>query len=276
MKILAIFLLFLTSVSKDSTLTYDKYVELSYKYLENNDLNASEYALKEAMKKEPGNPGNTFLLSNLGTIQRQQGKLEEALISYTASLGRSPYHLTFLSNRASLLVELNRPEEAIMDYTTLLDHYPTNEEALYQRGMLYLQIRNYEAAQTDFERIVELNPNSLTGRLGIASLCKFRNEYDEAEKIYHFLIDKLPGKSELYAGRAELYLLMGKTGQAIGDINKALTLDNEKKDAPYLYMLRARGRLLLSDKKEAKSDIEKAMTLGYDSVAAQELLKLCK
>lgn len=264
--------LFLFSFSQEiSAQTYDELVLKSYDYLEKNDLPAAEIALQEAMRKEPANPGNVLLFFNLGTIQRRLGDNEEAIISYTAALARAPQNITFLSNRASLFAEMGQSDNAVIDYTTLLDVDPNNEDALYQRGLLSLKNKNYESAQADFERIIEINPNTINGRRGIASLCKFRNEFEDAEKIYYFLIDKMPEDPNLYADRAELYLLMKKNGRAMGDINKAISLQPEDKQNPYFYMLRARIKLLQYEKKSALNDINKAVELGYDLKEAQEL-----
>lgn len=82
------------------------------------------------MRKEPGNPMNYALLTNLGSIQRRQGKLEEALLSYTAALSGRPNNPTILENRASLYSEMGETEKALNDYNALLIEEPTNEEAL--------------------------------------------------------------------------------------------------------------------------------------------------
>lgn len=253
--------------------TYDELIEFSFKYIEEDNLPAAEMSLKEAMKLEPANPRNVLLLSNLGTIQRRLGEKYEALISYTAALSRAPRNVTFLSNRASLYTELGQPENAITDYTSLLWIEENNEDILYERGLLYLQIKNFEAAQADFEKIVEINPNTLSGRMGIASLAKLRGEYNEAEKIYNYLLEKIYDNADLYAGRGELYLMMEKYSKAMSDINKSISLNSGN---PYTYMLRARVKLLQYEKKSACSDIEKAISLGYDRKAAEELLKFCK
>lgn len=276
MRILRFIFVFLIIVPEISSQTYDEYIEYSINFLEHNDLSAAEEMLNEAMKKEPANSKNSFLLFTLGNIQQQSGKPEEALLSYTAALGRDPDNITYLSYRASLFTELNRPEDAIIDFSLLLETDPGNEFALFKRGMLYLQVQQHDFAEKDFQRLLDLNPNTLDGRIGFASLYKLRKEYDEAEKVYYFLIEKVPGNANLFLGRAEVYLLQGKAGKAMNDINKALSIDPGLTDIPYLYMLRARTRLLQYEKISARKDIEKAVELGYDKEEAASLLELCK
>jgi tetratricopeptide (TPR) repeat protein len=254
--------------------SYNGWVNKSFDYLDANRLDSAELALKEAMRLEPANPVNALLLSNLGTLQRRNGHLDEAMVSYTAALSRSPQHVTFLANRASLFLEMNKPENALIDYAVLLTQHPTDENALYQRGLIYMQLKNYEAAQADFERIIELNPQTVEGRMGIASLCKLRKEYDEAERLYIYLMDRIKDNAELYAGRAELYLLMSKTGKAMNDINRAIVLQPDKN--PYAYIIRARVKLLQFEKEAAAADVNKALSMGYDAEEGKRLLALCQ
>ena len=241
-----------------------------FDYIEQNRLDSAEIVLKAVLKNDPDNPLNPFLLNNLGTIQRRLGKRDEALLSYTAALGTFPKHSVFLESRASLFAEMGQTQNAIIDYSALLNENPNNEEALYQRGLLYLQIRNTDRAETDFRQMLELNPNSLYARNGFASLAKFRGDYEEAEKIYNYLLDKEPENFNLYAGRAELYLLMEKPGKASADINRAIRLAGDNSPNPYFYIIRYRTKLLLREKESALNDWEKAIALGYKEDEAKE------
>jgi len=238
-------------------------LSLSFNYIEQNKLDSAEIALKAVLKNDPANPINPFLLNNLGTIQRRMGKFDDALASYTAALGQYPNQSVFLEARASLFAETGKAHNAIIDYSALLDENPNNEEALYQRGLLYLQIKNTDLAEADFRRMLDLNPNSFYARRGFASLAKFRSDYEEAEKIYNYLLDKEPEDFNLYAGRAELYLLMERPGKAYSDINRAIRMAGEDSKNPYLYIIRYRAKLLLHEKESAAMDLKKAIALGY-------------
>ncbi len=257
--------------------TYDEFVAHSFDYLEKGDLFGAEESLKNALRKEPANPQNVLLLSNLGTIQRREKKFRDALVSYTSALSRSPRSTVLLSNRASLYTEMGDYENAITDYTLLLAIDEKNENVLYERGLLYLSKKDYIAAEIDFEKILEINPNTLNGRKGIATLCKLRGEYTDAEKIYNFLISKFPEDSNLYLSRAELFLMKDKNSRASSDINKALSLEERTgMKNPYTYILRSQLKIRQYEKKSAKQDIELAISLGYDKEKAEDLLKLCK
>jgi Tfp pilus assembly protein PilF len=251
--------------------TYEEMIGKSYDYVDSNDLPAAEECLKAAMRTEPANPYNFALLTNLGTIQRRQGKFDDALISYTAALNRQPKNETILENRATLYTELGETEKAIDDYHTLLTFNPSNENAIYHRGLLYVQTQNFILAEADFEKILELNKESVPGRLGYAILEKVRMNYDESEAILNYLINKRPTYWRLYEERAELYFLMKKNSRAIADLNKVFA--EEAEPSAELYVLRGRIKLAQFEKESAAIDFKKALSMGYDAPTIEALLK---
>jgi tetratricopeptide (TPR) repeat protein len=253
--------------------TYAELVEKSYDYIEKDELPTAEMSLKEAMRLEPANPNNYALLTNLGTIQRRQGKKNEAILSYTAALSRQPKNAMILENRASLYWELGETEKALNDYNLILLENPINEEALYNRGLIYIQQKNYLWAEQDFDKMLEVNDASLYGRLGHAILEKTRGNYAESEHIYSYLIDKLPREWQLYKGRADLYFLMGKNGRALNDVNKVFFESVPDAD---LYVLRGKVKLALYERESAANDFLKAREMGYDSQVIDELLHMAK
>jgi tetratricopeptide (TPR) repeat protein len=252
---------------------YEELIAKSYDYLEKDNLPAAEASLREAMRLEPGNPNNFALLTNLGTIQRRQKKMQEAIVSYTAALSRQPKNTMILENRASLYLETGETEKALNDYNLLLLEDPNNEEALYSRGLIFIQQKNFLWAEQDFDKMLELNDASLYGRMGHAVLEKTRGNYDESERIYNYLVDKLPREWQLYKGRADLYFLMGKNGRAMNDLNKLFFEATPDAD---LYVLRGKVKLALYERESAAADFRKAREMGYDSQVIDELLRLAK
>ena len=235
--------------------SYEELIEKSYDFVDKGDLVSAEESLKAAMRKEPANPLNYALLTNLGTIQRRQGKLQEALISYTSALSGHTKNITILENRASLYTELGETEKALNDYNTLLIENPEHQEALYYRGLLYIQLQNYMWAEQDFDKILE----------------KMRGNYDESERIFNYLISEMPRDWILYEGRADLYFMMGKNARAMADIEKVFT---ESEPTANLYVLRGKIKLAQYEKERAALDFKKAESMGYNKEVIKELLKL--
>ena len=77
----------------------------------------------------------------------------------------------------------------------------------------------------------------------------------------------------LYAGRAELFFLMGKNARAMGDMNKVFT---GGKPEAYDYFLRGKIKLAQYERESARVDFAKAKELGYDTEAIEEVLERSK
>ena len=251
--------------------TYEELIRKSYDYVETDDLPAAEDCLKAAMRLEPANKLNFTLLSNLGTIQRRLGHLDDALLSYTAALSQQSKNELILENRATLYTEMGEMELAMNDYQTLLSVNPLHEEALYQRGLLYIQSNNSLLAEIDFEQIIEINQESVKGRLGFAILEKTRQNYVACEEILNYLISKNPNFLLLYEERAELFYLTNRRGRAMTDLNKVFA--ETPNPSAELYVLRGRIKLAQYEKESAALDFRKALLLGYDAATIENLLK---
>ncbi|MDR2145178.1 MAG: tetratricopeptide repeat protein [Tannerella sp.] len=270
-KIVIGFLLNILVINLLPAQTYQEWIVKSYEFSDSGNWAAAEDALKAAMRLEPANPLNFALLSNLGTIQRRQGKLDDAMISYTAALSQRPDDELILMNRAELYSEMNETEKAINDYNTLLVKIPEHEKALYNRGLLHIRNGEFLLAEADFEHIIEKYPDTFLGRLGYAILEKARTNYDESENIFNYLDDKYPDNVRVMEERSELYFLTRRNGRAMTELNKVFAA--VKEPSAEMYMLRGRIKLAQYEKASAALDFKKAAELGYDKETVERLLK---
>ena len=225
--------------SISSAQTYDELITSSFDYLDADSLPEAEDALREALRIEPGNPGNGMLLLNLGTIQRRQGKLKEAEESYTIGLAFLPNNLTLLNSRAQLFAEMEKYPEAINDYTEVIYHEPENEDAYYERALCKLMNQDTLGARLDLEQIDRFNPNSAKSRLGMAYVYKAQQMWREASELYDALIERNPRNASLLRERAEVFYFSNRMGAALDDVNKSIDFDPRD---PYSYLLRAQIR----------------------------------
>jgi tetratricopeptide (TPR) repeat protein len=251
--------------------SYEELVLKSYDCLDKNDLPAAEAAIRQALRQEPANPNNYALFTNLGTIQRRQGKHEEAIDSYSIALSRDPKNVMIRSNRASLYLEKGEDDKALEDYNFIIMEDSLNQDALYNRGLIYIQKKNFIWAEHDFDNLLRINEHTFYGRLGHAILEKARGNYDASERIYNFLIDKMPHELQLYKGRADLYFLMGKNARAMSDVNRLFAESVPDAD---IYVLRGKIKLAQHERETAARDFEKAREMGYDSAVIDGLLRI--
>jgi len=266
-------MLSVTSLFSVSAQTYEELVNRSADYIDAQDFPAAEQTLKAALKKEPANPGNILLISNLGTIQRHLKKYDEALLSYGIVLNKYPNSVTLLHNRAALYCEMDSLDSALKDYNAILLSSPEDIEALYRRGLIYLEKNNTSGAEFDFKKIEQIDSKNMLGTMGLVLIMKRKGEWKKAEDIYSDLIYENRMNADLYLNRAECYVETKKLAKAQEDLDKALSYGSND---PLLYILKGKVRLAQYDKHSARQDFLKAQELGADPVVIDELLKHCK
>lgn len=253
--------------------TYEEFVSKSADCIDSENFIGAEQSLIAAMKKEPANPGNFLLLTNLGTVQRKLGKNSEALVSYTAALSRYPHNIVVLQNRASLFCEMDSLSSAVSDYDLILAIDETNKEALSGRGLIYLSWKKFIEAEMDFEKILSVHPNDLSASSNLVLISKLREEWEIAEEKYTDLIYKYRTNANLYLQRAECYLRMKKLARASSDLLKAKELGCND---PMWSVVRGLLYIEQFDKHSAELEFLNAQKLGVNEDVITQYLKLCK
>lgn len=253
--------------------TYDEWVTRSFDMMEADSIAQAEESIKQAMRIEPANPRNGLLFMNLGTLQRRQGKLEDAEVSYSCAISLLTEMPNVRQNRAQLYTEMERYQDAIEDYTILLQNEPQNEDWLYERALCRLMSHDTIGARTDLEFIDTFNPHSAKSRLGMAVVYKAQGEYAMAADLYDALIKANPNSWSLLRDRAEAYYLSNRMGSALEDINEAIKRNPQD---PMCYVLRAQIRYARGDKEYARRDLNIAREKGIPLPIISQLIEKCK
>ncbi len=254
----------------DTTSVYYAYVDSAQLFIKKKDWSNAESFIMKAIVSEPSNKNNSLLLSNLATIQRNQGKLPEALKNYNMALDMTPNAVTLLMNRASLLVELDSLEMASSDYERVTKLDPLQEEARFNHGMIALERQDAVTAKADFEEMLRYNPNSLLANEGLGFMHKALGNYAKATQYLSEVIKASPSVS-LLGNRADCYLMMRRLNEASEDIANALQV---APDDGYLYLLRARLNRMRYENEAAKRDVQLAIDHGIDPAIAKEILQV--
>ena len=261
-----------SAVSANSQ-TYDDWITKSFDFLDIDSIAQAERCLQEAMRLEPANPRNGMLFMNLGSLQRKQGKLKEAEVSYNCALTLLNDATKVRENRAALYAEMERYGEAIDDYSVLLDYEPYNEEWLYRRAMCRLMSSDITGARKDLEFIDTFNPKSAKSRMGMAVVYKAMGEYSMAKDLYDVLIKSNPKSWSLLRDRAEVCYLSNQMGAALIDITEAI---NRNPQDPMSYVLRAQIRYARGDKEYARRDLNIALEKGISQEVVTKLIEKFK
>ena len=228
----------------------------------------AELFLKEVLKNYPDDNNNSLIISNLATVQRYQGKYQEAINNYTFAINMTPNAVTLLKNRASLYLDIDSVTDALEDFERILLLDEKDEETRYYHGILSIRVGDMDTAKKDFDYILFYNPSSGLGREGLALWFKKRGDNIEAIKYYTEIIKQHPSAIRL-SNRAECYLSLKRLNDAESDIRKALEMAPE--DA-YLYVLRAKLDKARFNRADVERDLDLAEKYGISRKLSNQLI----
>lgn len=252
---------------------YNTLINEAMACIRKDSLERAEYLYKEALKLDPSGARNALLFSNLGTVQQRQGKIEEAIESYTMALNMIPYSTTILLNRAALYLEQGDQNKAYVDYCSVIDLLPENAEARLYRAFIYMQRRQYKEARIDYNTILTKNPEHAEALLGLAYLNQKERQYKEAMSILNRLVKAHPEEPAYLKARVNLAIEMGNMDLALLDVEM---LERKGKDDGESWLLK--GDILLQQKKKKKAleAYRKALEKGISPLEVQDKIKACR
>lgn len=252
--------------------TYHDLIEKAMNLTMKDSLVQAEQLFKQALKVDATNARNALLFSNLGTVQKRMGKIDQAIESYTLGLNITPYATSILLNRAALYLDKGQMDKAYVDYCNVIDLLPENEEARLFRAYIYMSRRQYDEAKVDYNVILGKNPNHKSARVGLVLLDQNVGKLQTAHNRLNLLINDFPKDTSLLKMRANLELEENYPDAALVDLETVVQLD--PKDAEAFCQI---GTICLQmhKKQEALKAFEKAIALGVPRVQLRDLLKEC-
>lgn len=246
------------SIPVDTSTVYFALVDSAQHHINNNQLEKAEQFLIQAINTEPDNPNNSLLLSNVATIQRNQGRYKESIRNYTLAIDLTPNAVTLLHNRAAVYTIVDSIALAQADYERIMLIDNMDVESRYNHGMIALNMGDTKTAERDFEDLLRINPNSGLAKQGQGFIHKHAGNYEKAVQCFSEVI-KVKPSSTLLANRADCYLATKHLNEASLDIANALELDP---DDPFIYVLRAKLNKLRFNRTDMERDIKLATAHG--------------
>ena len=256
-------------INMDTTTTYYIMLDSAQTMINEQRWGEAEVFFTRALAADPTHPGNSMLLSNLATLQRYQGRLDDAIKNYSMALDLTPNSVTLLLNRAAAFIETGNTERAITDYERVCQLDPTDVESRYSLGMLAVETHDYKRAEDLFEQIKRINPHSGLASEGLGMLHKSQGHYVKAIELLSEVIKAKPN-ARLLANRADCYLTQKQLNQAEEDIRSALSMTPND---PYLYVLRAKLDKLRFSHEDMERDINLAVEHGLERSLVEALLQ---
>jgi tetratricopeptide (TPR) repeat protein/peroxiredoxin len=152
--------------------------------------------------------------NNLGLLDTQEGRTDEAVLRFQQAVRLSPDHLIALNNLGNAYRLLKKSEEAREVFVHALEVNPTDAEANYGMGMVFAQADDTARAYEYLQRALKARPAypEALNNLGILYLRTQRRE--EAEASFKECIRVAPAFDQSYLNLARVYSIEGATEKA--------------------------------------------------------------
>ena len=257
------------TVNVDTTSAYNALLDSVQQATDAQQWSRAEQFIKQMVALDPTNVNNSLLLSNLGTVQRMQGKFDDALRSYNMALDMTPNAVAILTNRGVLHIQRGELDAADADLQRVVERDAQNEEALFWLAFIAMNRGQADVATSRLDEILAFNPRSVQALEGKALLAKATGDYTNALSLYTQLIENAQD-ADYYTNRADCALMLRNLSQASEDIQSALNINP---DDGYLYLLRAKLNKMRFNFDDMDRDIKLAEQHGVDPEEIQNSLK---
>jgi tetratricopeptide (TPR) repeat protein len=175
--------------------------------------------------------------NNLGLVATREGRMSDAIASFSETLRLNPDHLVALNNLGNAYREQKQWEQARETLERAVRVGPKDAEAHYSLGMVYAQVGDTDHAYEHLQRALELRPDypEALNNLGVLYLRTHRR--DEAVAGFEKCIRVAPAFDQSYVNLAKVYALEGTPEKA-----RAVLLDLLKQHPDHVQ-----GRKMLEE-----------------------------
>jgi tetratricopeptide (TPR) repeat protein len=204
-------------------------------------------------------------LNQIGIRLAQQGRLEEALLSFRRALQVQPDLPQTHNNLGIALQDQGRLEEAVASYRRALALNPGYAMAYNNLGTALKEQAKPEEAADCFRRALQLKPDDVMACSNLAGALNEQGQLAEAVACYRRALELKPDFAEAYADLGGLLRDQGSVDEAVACCRRALELkpDLAAALANLGVALRDQGRL-----DEAVACQRRALELVPDFAAA--------
>jgi predicted O-linked N-acetylglucosamine transferase (SPINDLY family) len=220
---------------------------------------------------------NIDLLTNLGTIALQKGKLEEGVKIINRSLLINPNQSTAHNNCGNALKELKRFDEALASYDRAIKLKLNNAEVYSNRGLTLQELKKTDEALASYDRAISLKPDYADAYFNRGITLHKLNRLDKALASFNRAIELKSNYAEAYFNRANVLRDLKELNKAITSYDRAISLKPDYADAYFnrgitLHKLNRLDKALASYDRaiELKSNID--FLLSYSLYTK---MKLC-
>ena len=175
-------------------------------------------------------PSNTTLLTNLGTIALQKGKLEDGVIIIDNSLQINPNQPDALNNLGLALQKLNRLDEALASYDRAIVLKSDYADAYSNRGNVLKELKRPDEALASYDRAIAIKLDYADAYFNRGVALKDLKRLDDALASYDLAIAIKPDYADAYSNRGVVLQELKRLDDALASYDRAIELKPDYAD----------------------------------------------
>lgn len=231
-------------------------------------LNA-ERVLKEALRLEPASRQNALLLSNLGTVQMEMGRVTDAMQSYSTGLCITPNSTVLLTKRGALSLQTGSLSDAVRDFEKALAIDSTLLRPRLLRGIARMAEEDLDGAESDLRIYIEKKKPEDDYAIALLGRCMERKgNRAEGKSLMEKAVSLRPD-AEYYYEWVRMMIIDEEYEKAREKVQDAII---SFPDAGMLYLLRGYIHKKRFRPTESMADREIALRKGVDKRIADAWL----
>ncbi len=236
-------------------------------------------AAAHVLKVDPKNPDALHLL---GLVALGKGDAANAEKLIAAAAAMMPHHVNVWVNLGNAQRDQGKTDEALITYAQALAVDPNYAEVYLQRGILYKSNSALTEAAVDFDKLIELRGDEPAPYLRAAETAANRGQYKTAIKYCETALEKLsPAPVAILVFLASTHEMLSNLDQAISIAERALEIEPMNLSA--FHMLTKAKRRMYKGKKDVLAQLRQQLeSLEFSSMAPgdarlfySELAQLC-
>ena len=176
------------------------------------DYAQSELYCKKALQI---NPKAALVYNNLGTAQKLQGKYEEAINSFQATINIQKDYIDPYVNLANLYLEIEEVSKAENVINTAMKIDTSNLPLNLALGNLYLKQDEHQQAISIYENILASQPQTVDAIINLGQIHEHLGDTDKALNYYYDALKLIPNYDQSIIGICSILEKRGEFKQAL-------------------------------------------------------------
>jgi tetratricopeptide (TPR) repeat protein len=175
-----------------------------------------------ASRVERNDPG---ALNNLGVVYFRKGMYAEAMEQFKEALKVDPKFDLARENLQYVFAETGLEDADVRRWRDEVTRDPENFEAMLRLGVSFQNMGRFREAAEMLGAVVEKNPDHTMARFHLAITLKAQGLYQQALEHYLYIGPHFAKSAVFHTDLGEVYYNIGRTDEAIAELNAAIKLD---------------------------------------------------